>query len=448
MYRNMGDGTFASVNTALPGLSDNSVSAGDFDNDGKIDLLLTGRDANYQLVSQIWRNLGNWVFSNINAGLPGVGLGSATLTDLDGDGWLDIVLAGYGDFQSVFQVLHNLGNGSFVNANPEFPQGPFADFDNDGRLDIFTYGAISNSLFAQVWRNLGEGSYSNSSQFPQYVARQPAIGDFDNNGAADIFLTAPYDTNLFAYIWQNSGNAIFAPFNAAIPAIYWGESSAIADFDNDGKLDLLLTGHDYRQNVVAGVWRNFAPATNHLPAAPTSLAVLQTRSGIRLAWNPGTDFETPSGGLSYNVRVGTVPGGSDILASNSETNGLRRLVQAGNAGPRHWSILTNLVVGRTYYWSVQSIDSAFAGSPFAPEATFVLRPWFNRWSRRSDGAFQAEFDIEAGLDYTIQASDDLVHWFDLMTFNFGESVPVLFTDPQATNSPARFYRFSGDWLNP
>jgi hypothetical protein len=89
---------------------------------------------------------------------------------------------------------------------------------------------------------------------------------------------------------------------------------------------------------------------------------------VTLNWNAAADANQ-TGGLSYNLRVGTTPGGSQIVSPDSAPNGLRRVARLGNVQANlRWS-LTNLPVG-TYYWSVQAVDHAYAGSAFAPEQTF------------------------------------------------------------------------------
>ena len=90
---------------------------------------------------------------------------------------------------------------------------------------------------------------------------------------------------------------------------------------------------------------------------------------VMFSWTAATDGQTTaSDGLSYNLRVGTTPGGSDVVGpmSINPTSGQRKIAQRGLIQGTSWT-LQGLVPGQTYYWSVQAIDTALAGSPFAAE---------------------------------------------------------------------------------
>jgi len=98
-------------------------------------------------------------------------------------------------------------------------------------------------------------------------------------------------------------------------------------------------------------------------------------NGVMLSWNAATDAQTPSAGLTYNVRAGTKPGGMDLLAANANpTNGFRSVPALGNAEMRLFLPLAGVTNGQTVYWSVQAVDTAFAGGPFATECSVVSIP--------------------------------------------------------------------------
>jgi hypothetical protein len=207
-----------------------------------------------------------------------------------------------------------------------------------------------------------------------------AWGDFDNDGRLDFLLTGttdgefpPVAGNELSQLWRNTGagfSNVTASVAPGLPGVSSG-SMAWGDFDNDGRLDFLLTGAGKSQ-----LWRNDMPvASNAPPAAPTGLSSTLSGATVSLSWNPPADDLTPSAGLNYNLRIGTTPGASDVLAPMALTDGLRLLPALGNAQAGTNAVM-NLPFGR-YYWSVQAVDTSFAASPFSVEQQFTIAPRLN-----------------------------------------------------------------------
>jgi hypothetical protein len=91
-----------------------------------------------------------------------------------------------------------------------------------------------------------------------------------------------------------------------------------------------------------------------------------------LHWQPASDNQTASAGLTYNIRMGTTPGGGEIVSPMADpATGYRRIVAQGNVFHNTSWPIKNLQPG-TYFWSVQAIDNNFSGSPFAPERSFTI----------------------------------------------------------------------------
>jgi len=96
------------MNAGLPGIYQSSVAVADYNNDGKLDIILSGVNTQTNLICQIWKNTGNWVFTNLNAGLPGVHFGSVAWADFDNDGRLDLLMSGLDTNSSpILQVYHS-----------------------------------------------------------------------------------------------------------------------------------------------------------------------------------------------------------------------------------------------------------------------------------------------------------------------------------------------------
>ena len=366
VWRNTGSG-FANINVGLPGLNRAIIAWGDYDNDGRLDFLFGG---------ELWRNTEGG-FTRINAGLPSVGTGSGASGDYDNDGRLDILLTGSTSNGPISQVWRNTGSG-FTDINAGLPgvvagSGAWGDYDNDGRMDILLTGSTTNGSICQVWRNTGSGFSNINAGLPGVESGSGAWGDYDNDGRLDILLAGNTGgISLVAQVWRNTGGSGFTNVNAGLPGVHFG-SAAWGDYDNDGRLDILLSGNtNFGLGCLAQVWRNEnGLVTNSPPTPPSGLTATVSEGLVHFSWNAASDLQTPSAGLSYNLRIGTTPGGTEILAPSSALNGWRRLPNLGNV-QQGLSASFNLAAGTSYYWSVQAIDSALAGSPFSPESSFKL----------------------------------------------------------------------------
>jgi hypothetical protein len=379
VWRNLGNGTFAKI-ADLTGVFGGAVAVGDLYNDGHLDIVLTGETPNKTPIAQIWRNLGNGVFSNAVSLGGGAGFGTVTVADFDNDGYQDILLTGIDRGSFTTQLWRNLGNGAFTNVNVSLPgvassSAGIGDFDNDGNLDILLSGFSANGAYlSQLWRNLGNDQFTNLNEgLPPVQSGTLPVGDFNNDGQPDFLVsgTVPSGDSI-TELFENQGDDAFTNVPAYFPAVQLS-GAAWGDSQNDGRLDLLLTGSEQPlgNDPITEIIKNDCLVTNTPPTAPTGLSSVVSLTGATVSWNAATDAQTASAGLSYNFRIGTVPGGFDIVSPEADVaTGWRRLPALGNAGERLFSIV-NLPPG-TYYWSVQAIDSAFAGSPFAPEAQFAV----------------------------------------------------------------------------
>ncbi len=419
VYRNVG-GNFVDINTLLPGLLYSSVAWGDYDSDGDLDILLTGEVTLGNYVSKIYRN-DNGSFIDISAPLARVYLGSVAWGDYDNDGDLDILLTGNTGSVRISKVYRNDG-GAFIDVNASLigvsnSSVAWGDYDSDRDLDVLLTGYTGSVPISKVYQNNAGSFIDTNASLTGVFWSSVAWGDYDNDGDLDVLLTGATGSDAISKVYQNNAGS-FIDINASLTGVQfssvaWGDydndgdldisltgagiskiyrndvggfidinasltgvqSSSVAwgDYDNDGDLDILLTG-DTGSGPISKVYRNNIGTANTVPAAPSGLTSSVNGNAVILGWNKSTDAQTPQNGLTYNLRIGTTPSGSEISPpmANAST-GYRRVPKIGNTNHNNGWMIKNLQP-RTYYWSVQAVDHAFAGSAFASERSFTIAP--------------------------------------------------------------------------
>ena len=297
LYHNNLDGTFTDV-TNRSGLGDigfgMGVAAGDYNNDGLIDLYVTCLGPNH-----LFKNNGNGTFTDVTtkAGVsdPRWSTGAA-FVDYDNDGKLDLFVANYVDFDlnhlpefgqgrtcqfkgvpvqcgprglpgAGDSLYHNNGDGTFTDVSKKAgvsdPNGYYgmgvicSDFDDDGLVDIFV---ANDSTPNFLYHNNGDGTFKEvgfisgtavNGSGKEQGSMGVTLGDYDHDGMLDLFLTNFDDE--YNTLYHNEGRGFFSDVSYAakvaevsLPYVGWG--TKFFDYDNDGWVDLFVAnGHAYPQ---------------------------------------------------------------------------------------------------------------------------------------------------------------------------------------------------------
>ena len=287
LWHQKADGSFEDV-TEKAGLQGSGygmgVAVGDFDNDGYEDLYVTALGGN-----KLYHNNGNGTFTDVTekSGTGGSGWStSAAWVDLDNDGLLDLVVLRYlqWDFDDIWcgehkeglraychpdvfkpiapLVFHNDGGGHFTEisekigfAKPGKGLGvAIADYDHDGKIDVFV---ANDSMIEFLYHNKGGGTFEEVGLASQiavdgdgrtYAGMGVDFADYDNDGRPDVLVTDLANQRYALY--QNNGDSTFtySSFSTGlgrISMLHSGWGARFLDFDNDGWKDLVVAqGHD------------------------------------------------------------------------------------------------------------------------------------------------------------------------------------------------------------
>ena len=306
LYRNNGDGTFTDV-TAIAGVADTGYgvgcAAGDYDNDGYLDLYVTNYEANV-----LYHNNGDGTFTDVTAE-SGVGetrwSAGCAFADYDNDGYLDLFVANYlqfdfdkervckhrniisycdpRDYVGIPDTLyHNNGDGTFTDVTREAgvynPIGHglgvvFGDYNNDGYIDLYVANDTTQNF---LYHNNGDGTFIDVSLFAGVGFSENGrtessmgtdFGDYDNDGYLDIIVTNFQDE--VNTLYHNDGNGFFSDvsFASGIGAAslkYMGWGAHFFDYDNDGDEDIIAANGHLFDNVEMFDDVATYPQINHL----------------------------------------------------------------------------------------------------------------------------------------------------------------------------------------
>ena len=277
LYKNNGDGTFTDV-TDSAGVAGNifgmAAIAADFDNDGFVDLFVTGFGQ-----AILYHNKGDGTFEDVTAKagikVDGWSIGAAWL-DYDRDGCVDLFVGRYVKFDPTYRnyypadnypgpldyapesnrLYHNNCNGTFTDVTEKSGIGAFkgrtmgvtaADFDGDGYPDIYVANDKTENF---LFHNKHDGTFEEIAveQGVAYgqngestSAMGPVFADIEGSGRLDLWVT----DSKYNRLMRNTGAKGFEDIGpssgvsqATAQYVSWG--TGVYDFDNDGWLDILI----------------------------------------------------------------------------------------------------------------------------------------------------------------------------------------------------------------
>lgn len=413
------------------------VAAGDIDNDGFVDLYLTGFGRN-----QLVRNNGNGTFSDVTKASgtddPASWGVSASFFDYDRDGLLDLFVGNYLNYTlathtpcfgpsgapdycrpEVYggqpnRLYHNTGNGHFTDVT--IPSGVAqafgpalgavaADFNRDGWPDLFV---TNDEQENELWMNQKNGTFTNTALLAGAALGASGerkanmgvdAGDFDADGDEDLFVTELISQG--SSLWVNDGTGTFEEQSARLgirgPSLpYTGFGAAWLDVDNDGWLDLLAVNGDVNQNV----------KTLARPNDPFPLA--QRRQLLRNIGGRFDDVSNSAGSMFAAAEVGRGAAFGDV-----DNDGDTDVLVMNGAGPVR--LLVNNLGARNHWLGLRLIATGVARDAVGArvEIRRAAGPTLVRRAH-ADGSYASANDprVLAGLGTSTEAPRVRVTWPD------------------------------------
>ena len=244
--------TFTNLNAPIPDLSTSFTALGDVDNDGDLDMYISGEKPDTSLGGGLYIfDSGNYTLST-TAALPLLSLGSSTFGDVDNDGDLDLLLQGYDPSGIGFTDIYlNNNDGTFTALNAGFDptfsgDATMVDINNDTYLDIAITGMETNTwtYITKIYKNNGDNTFTELAlSLPGMNFGRIKFADYNNDGYKDFVLNGlgGADDSFYTKIFNNNGDETFTESGIELTQLWIGDMEW-GDYNADGNIDLVISG--------------------------------------------------------------------------------------------------------------------------------------------------------------------------------------------------------------
>ena len=368
IYKNYGYDFIEKSEPEIDKIIKSEIYWADYDNDGDLDIISTKKSEYDNPHTKMYLNTSSGYVEDLNNSIINIKNGDVDWGDYDNDGDLDILICGTNNSDENVTLIYQNNNAIFSEAFSGAIMGVangtlnWFDYNNDGYLDVLVTGKNTDgNVVSKVYNNTGNGFnevFIDDLEGVQYSAS--AIADYDNDGDLDILLQGrDKDYKALTQLYKNDESEFSKVYINQFSNFYKG-SSDWGDYDNDGDLDFILAGYHNNDEYIK-LYNNNTDKLNTHPNVPVVQNASVNGSNVTLLWDKTTDTETPQNGLTYNI---------EIYKKNDKSYKLYTKLERIQY-PENGYTLKNLSDGE-YTWKIQAFDTGLQGGGFSEEKTFSI----------------------------------------------------------------------------
>ena len=375
LFKNINGNSYVKMATSFENVNLSSHTWFDFNNDGFLDLVLSGLNDKNQIITKTYINNKNESFYSQEHNLASIYSGSTTSIDYDKDGWTDLLITGKSEGARRICYLYRNEKGIAFHKVIELDgvtdgDSKWGDINNDGFPDLVIAGYDGENYQSRVYtNNKGTLQFSQNLSVPLGGCDLEWL-DYDGDEDLDLISIGGINNTSPKTVLYTNDNGLLSNSNIVFPNVFAG-CLAVTDFNGDDKADIFISGTQIPEGPKSLFYTNNFSFSYEKPAPPTLLNSVTSYPNVSLNWNKGSDdISTPSS-LQYRLKLGTTADRSEFYPFYTNLTTGENLLTSQHELSDTTIELANLSEGK-YYWALQSVDIAGNISELSDSHTFFI----------------------------------------------------------------------------
>jgi len=355
LFKNINGTSFKKINTPFEKVNYNAQAWFDYNNDGYLDLILSGLNEENKITCNLYIN-NNGTFSTKKTNLISVHSGTIKAIDYNNDSYTDILIMGITEgAKRVSYLYRNDQNSTFTKiieleglSNGDAEWG---DYNNDGYSDLAIAGYNGKDYIAQIYTN-NKGSLQLLKNLDHKLGNSDLEWiNYDGDKDLDLLHTGGLNNTFPKTVLYKNNNSNFEEISTIFDQLY-RSCICVEDFNDDGKIDIFISGAKIPEGPFSSFYFNKNTFTLSKPPTPTIIKASVNYPDVTLKWSIKNK---PLNNLKFRLKIGSSDNNSSFFPFPTNIQNNKSI--SSNAYQLSTSKITikNMTEGK-YYWSVQSVD--------------------------------------------------------------------------------------------